>query len=174
MSTGSGLLFQSRGFLNCMKDMHPPWWWKYRIASLGGALNCFSLVIWVSCIDLVIPILDQSYFTKSRICRSVSSYRKMYNRISTLLFSFLTCPSQSAFAFRWMVALSPHRDTCLKYWRGCCLLSLVSVEITLADKLDVTISMQAINMIEVVWSYCRASLSHAERTINISDMTAKM
>lgn len=26
VSTGSGLLCQSRGFLNCIKGTHPPWW----------------------------------------------------------------------------------------------------------------------------------------------------
>jgi len=43
---------------------------------------------------------------------------------------------------------------------------------TLTDKLYVAISMQAINMIEVFWSCCRASLSHAEEAINISGVTA--
>lgn len=43
-STGSGLLCQSRGFLNCIKGTHPLWWQRYRIAGLGGALNCFSPV----------------------------------------------------------------------------------------------------------------------------------
>lgn len=51
---------------------------------------------------------------------------------------------------------------------------MASVEITLTDKLYVTISMQIINKIKAFLPCCGASLFHAEKAINISGAAAKM
>lgn len=109
--------------------------------------------------------------TKSSIWSSVSSYRVIHNRVMTFLFS-LVLHRVLLHSSEWQ--LLPHRDTCSKYGRGWCLFSLVSVEMTLTNKLQVTISMQVINMIQVFGFCCRAPLSQTEKVINISGVTAKM
>lgn len=77
--------------LDCTKGAHSPWRYKYRIAGLGGALNCFSPVKSES-----VPLTRLAQFwikgtvTKSRISPSVSSYRAIYSRTTALLVCFPT------------------------------------------------------------------------------------